>query len=147
MKDESCICTGLRRAARATTAFYDEALAPSGLRITQFAILRRLARLGPSSITLLANELALDRSTAGRNLDLLRRKGLVSAGPGPDARETVMDLTERGRDAIAAALPHWRSAQARAEALIRHDALGGLAGLARIDDANAAGTGTGEHPR
>ena len=39
-----CACSTLRRAARAVTAVYDAALAPSGLRITQFSILRKLAR-------------------------------------------------------------------------------------------------------
>jgi hypothetical protein len=43
MKFEApCACTTLRRAARAVTAAYDAALAPSGLRITQFSILRKL---------------------------------------------------------------------------------------------------------
>jgi hypothetical protein len=35
-----CTCDTLRRATRAITAAYDAALAPSGLRITQFGILR-----------------------------------------------------------------------------------------------------------
>ena len=47
--ETSCACITLRRAARAVTAAYDAALAPSGLRITQFSILRRLARLGPAA--------------------------------------------------------------------------------------------------
>ena len=53
------------------------ALAPSGLRITQFSILRKLARLGPVPVTRLAAEAALDRSTMGRNLNPLERRGLV----------------------------------------------------------------------
>ena len=76
MKFEApCACTTLRRAARAVTAAYDAALAPSGLRITQFSILRRLARLGPLPVTRLAAEAALDRSTMGRNLNPLERRG------------------------------------------------------------------------
>ena len=68
-----CACSTLRRAARAVTAAYDAALAPSGLRITQFGILRKLARLGPLPVTRLAAEAALDRSTMGRNLNPLER--------------------------------------------------------------------------
>jgi DNA-binding MarR family transcriptional regulator len=66
------------------TAAYDRALAPSGLRITQFSILRTLGRLGPLAITRLAAEAALDRSTMGRNLDPRERRGLVSARRLPD---------------------------------------------------------------
>src|SRR5262249_16201809 len=68
-----CACAPLRRAARAVTAAYDAALAPSGLRITQFGILRRLARLGPLPVTRLAAESALERSTMGRNVNPLER--------------------------------------------------------------------------
>ena len=56
-----CTCTTLRRATRAVTAAYDAALAPSGLRITQFSILRKLARLGPLPVKRLAAEAALAR--------------------------------------------------------------------------------------
>ena len=72
-----CACSTLRRATRALTAMYDAALAASGLRITQLSVLSALARLGPLPVTRLAAEVALDRSTMGRNLDPLERRGLV----------------------------------------------------------------------
>jgi DNA-binding MarR family transcriptional regulator len=107
--DTSCACATLRRAARAVTAAYDAALAPSGLRITQFSILRRLARLGPLPVTRLASEVALDRSTMGRNLNPLERRGLVRIKVGnADQRERIAYLTAAGEAAIAAAVPHWR---------------------------------------
>ncbi|MGH8850121.1 MAG: hypothetical protein ACREYD_03915, partial [Casimicrobiaceae bacterium] len=40
----ACACGRLRRAARALTQLYDDAMAPSGLRITQFSLLRTVAR-------------------------------------------------------------------------------------------------------
>jgi DNA-binding MarR family transcriptional regulator len=111
---EPCTCSALRRATRAVTTAYDAALRPAGLRVTQFAILRLLERLGPSPVTRLATEAALERTTMGRNLDPLERRGLVRIAAGAeDARERVVALTEAGRDAIAAALPYWREAQAR----------------------------------
>ena len=123
-----CACTTLRRAARALTAAYDADLAPSGLRITQFSILRRLARLGPLSVTRLAAEAALDRSTMGRNLNPLERRGLVRIEVGNvDQRERVAHLTAAGEAAIEAALPHWRKAQERIAALVQPSAIGELA--------------------
>jgi len=114
-----CACTTLRRAARAVTASYDAALAPSGLRITQFSILRRLARLGPLAITRLATEAALDRSTMGRNLNPLERRGLVRIEVGDvDQRERIAYLTAAGEAAMKAALPYWRKAQKRIAALV-----------------------------
>jgi DNA-binding MarR family transcriptional regulator len=126
--DTPCVCATLRRAARAITAAYDAALAPSGLRITQFSILRRLARLGPLPVTRLAAEAALDRSTMGRNLNPLERRGLVRIKVGnADQRERIAHLTAAGEAAIAAALPHWRKAQARIAALVQPSAIAELA--------------------
>ena len=114
-----CICSTLRRATRAITATYDAALAPSGLRVTQFAVLRTLARLGPLPVTRLAAETALDRSTMGRNLDPLERRGLVRIEVGQaDQRERVAHLTATGEDAVETALPYWRRAQERVAALV-----------------------------
>ncbi|KAB1072759.1 MarR family winged helix-turn-helix transcriptional regulator [Methylobacterium planeticum] len=112
--DLPCLCTALRRASRSVTAAYDEALRPAGLRVTQFGLLRTLARTGPVAVTRLAAETDLDRSTMGRNLDPLERRGLVRLSVGRrDQRERVAALTEAGEAAIAAALPHWRAIQAR----------------------------------
>jgi DNA-binding MarR family transcriptional regulator len=117
--DLPCACTLLRRATRSISAAYDAALAPSGLRITQFSVLRTLARLGPLPTTRLAAEAALDRSTMGRNLDPLERRSLVRIEVGEfDQRERVAHLTAAGEAAIEAALPHWREAQARVAVLI-----------------------------
>ena len=123
-----CTCMTLRRAARAVTAAYDAALAPSGLRITQFGILRKLAHFGPLPVTRLAAEAALDRSTMGRNLNPLERRGLVRIEVGNvDQRERVAHLTAAGEAAIEAALPHWRKAQERIAALVQPSAIGELA--------------------
>ena len=125
---DPCTCSALRRATRAVTTVYDSALRPSGLRVTQFAILRLLERLGPTSVTRLAAEAALERTTMGRNLDPLERRGLVRIGAGAtDGRERVVMLTEAGRDAVAAAMPYWRDAQARINARVAPGAVAALA--------------------
>ena len=123
-----CICSTLRRATRAITATYDDALAPSGLRVTQFAVLRTLARLGPLPVTRLAAETALDRSTMGRNLDPLERRGLVRIEVGQaDQRERVAHLTAAGEAAVETALPYWRRAQEPVAALVDPSAVRVLA--------------------
>ncbi|HMO29918.1 MarR family transcriptional regulator [Enterovirga sp.] len=107
-----CTCTTLRRLARLATLAYDETLKPTGLRVTQLAILRTLRQLGPLSVTRLAAEAGLDRSTMGRNLDPLERMGLVRIEIGKsDQRERLAQLTPDGDEAVAAALPYWDAAQ------------------------------------
>ncbi len=66
-----CACSRLRRAARAVTQLYDDALEPVGLRVTQLSLLRTLQRQGTLTIGELAVRNLLDRTALSRNLDPL----------------------------------------------------------------------------
>ncbi len=115
MINTKCACVRARRASRALTDLYDAALRPVGLKITQFSVLRTLQRLGPVSISALAAEMALERSTLGRNLLLLKRDGLVRLGDASDMREWSVELTSRAVRLLERALPLWEEAQAKVE--------------------------------
>src|SRR3954471_5937577 len=92
-----CTCFAVRRAARHLSQSYDRFLAPTGLRTTQFSLLRVLHRTGPRSIQALAAELGMDRTTLGRNLRPLERDGLVSIGVDPaDRRGRALAITPAG---------------------------------------------------
>jgi DNA-binding MarR family transcriptional regulator len=110
---DGCACKNLRRSARAVTRLYDEALRPSGLRITQFTLLVAVAIGEAVPITRLADALSLDRTTLGRDLKPLTDRGLVEIRAGDDRRTRVVRLTGQGRDALGRAYPLWQSAQAR----------------------------------
>ena len=106
-----CACGRLRRATRALTQLYDDLMAPSGLRVTQFSLLRTLERTGPQHITALAAAALLDRTALSRTLDPLVDQGLVSIRPGVDARTREAALTRAGAAALRAAEPYWKRAQ------------------------------------
>jgi DNA-binding MarR family transcriptional regulator len=110
--DDRCICTALRQAAAFGTAQYDAALAPAGIKVTMFRLLRRIDEAGVISISELAALLGLDRSTLGRNLRVLERQSLVTMGIGKDGRARSIALTDHGRSTLGAALPLWQDAQA-----------------------------------
>ena len=112
----ACACGRLRRATRALTQLYDDVMAPSGLRLTQFSLLRTLAREGTSRMSDLAKILLLDRTALSRNLDPLVLRGFVAIVPGRDARTREVSLTRAGEKAIRGAEPHWKRAQARVAA-------------------------------
>ena len=115
-----CYATALRKASRRLTALYDEALAPAGLRSTQYAILVELADRGPLTINELARSLVLDRSGLGHSLRPLERDGLIHLTRGSvDRRSVAVDLSAEGRDRLKQAAVLWRSAQQRVS-----DALG-----------------------
>jgi DNA-binding MarR family transcriptional regulator len=107
----ACACGSLRRASRALTQLYDDAMAPAGLHLTQFSLLRTLASRGPTRITELAAAKLLDRTALSRNLDPLVARGLVTIVAGKDARTREVALSPAGKAAIRAALPHWKRAQ------------------------------------
>src|SRR5438445_9613884 len=93
-KAEICNCSALRQAARHVTRFYDAFLLPAGLRTTQFSILAKLRRFGPLTINALAAEMVMDRTTLGRNIRPLQRKGLVAVASGRrDHRRKELHLT------------------------------------------------------
>src|SRR5215470_16051178 len=116
----ACNCLALRQAARHVSQFYDQFLAPHGLRTTQYSILARLQRRGTMSINGLAAELVMDRTTLGRNILPLQREGLISIGPGRvDRRSKELRLTKAGAERCRAALKGWRQAQAQSRRCAR----------------------------
>src|SRR5438552_2780030 len=113
----ACACASVRRAARAVTRLYDEALRGAGLRITQFTLLQALERTETSPQGALGELLALDPTTLSRTLRPLAAAGWIRAARGPDRREVCWTLTP--------ARPAWARAQARlrAELAPKHWAL------------------------
>lgn len=115
-----CSCFNLRRAARRVTQVYDHALAPSGLKATQFALLAVLGRAEADegiAMTPLAEKLGTDRTTLTRNLGVVERDGLVTIRTGKDPRSRLVSLTGAGRMALKRATPLWARAQGE---LARH---------------------------
>lgn len=113
-----CNCVSLRRAARRISLFYDACLAPVELRATQFSMLAALADGKSLTVNGLAATLDLDRSTAGQNVKLLERDGLMEVVPcDQDRRARVICLTPSGRAKLRAAAPIWQKAQEDFEAL------------------------------
>ena len=121
-----CACTALRRSGRALSRLYDEALAETGLRVTQYALLAALARTGLVSLTVLADELVMDRTTLSRNLIPLEREGLVVLEPGRDRRTRCARLTDEGARRLAAARPYWLAAQEQVTERFGRERLGAL---------------------
>ena len=113
---QDCNCLAMRQAARHVTQFYDQCLAPTGLRTTQFSILAKLQRLGPLSINTLAGELVMDRTTLGRTMLPLQRDGLIDVrNAASDRRSKELHLTQAGAHRLRAALKLWHQAQQRFE--------------------------------
>ena len=116
-RPQDCNCFAVRQAARHITQFYDQFLAPSGLRTTQFSILAKLRRTGPMTINALAAEMVMDRTTLGRNILPLERDGLIAVQRGRhDRRSKELRVTKAGEASFQEAMKGWVKAQQRFEA-------------------------------
>jgi DNA-binding MarR family transcriptional regulator len=103
----------LRKATRAVTRLYDDALRPAGLRVTQFALLRHLVRGGEQRMRDLSASLGVDETTLNRSVRSLHDRGWIAIRTGADRRERMLSITDAGRAVLTDAEPLWSSAQRR----------------------------------
>jgi len=107
----NCTCAALRKASRAITHSFDDALRPFDLRATQFTLLATMVKCGDVPLTQLAKALGMDRTTLTRNLKPLMRRQMVVIESDKDQRVRKVSLTDVGRQAFEHALPHWQAVQ------------------------------------
>jgi DNA-binding MarR family transcriptional regulator len=138
-----CVGFNTRRATRLITQYYDKALAPAGLRSTQYSLLSVLSMMEEASMQDLAFVLAMDRTTLTRNLSPLLKKGLVKVSVGSDRRARPIRITPRGKSALEKALPYWERAQFQIvdglDASNWDQIMRGLHQISMIVEANSAG--------
>jgi DNA-binding MarR family transcriptional regulator len=116
-KGGRCNCTALRKASRRISQLYDTALAPSGLRTTQRAILAQIGRSEPATVGALAEALVMDSGALAHTLKPLERDGLIAVAVNPDDRRNrLITLTRRGRVKLAETDALWAKAQRGFEA-------------------------------
>lgn len=87
----------LRRVTQRHLSIFSEAI--PRVTTTQFAVLARLAQLGPLSQNLLGRETAMDAATIKGVVDRLARQGLVTTSPDPsDKRRLTVALSPDGSE-------------------------------------------------
>jgi DNA-binding MarR family transcriptional regulator len=112
-----CNCTALRKASRRISQLYDTALAPSGLKTTQRAILAQIGRSERTTVGELAEALVMDSGALAHTLKPLQRDGLIAVAVDPDDRRNrLIALTRRGRTKLAETDALWAKAQRGFEA-------------------------------
>ncbi|HYE35598.1 MarR family winged helix-turn-helix transcriptional regulator [Methylocaldum sp.] len=102
---------------------YDEMLRPTGIRGTQYSLLVAVQMSGPISVTQLADNAVMDRTTLTRNLEVLEKQGFVDVTSGEDRRTRLVTITTEGRAVLLQAYPLWEQAQARIKAALSEDRL------------------------
>jgi DNA-binding MarR family transcriptional regulator len=106
-------CTNfkLRQLTRLVTQHYDQHLAGTGLKITQYSLLTHVDRLGPLAPGELARRMDMGASTLTRNLQPMIVAGWLAMGEGADARSRTVHITDAGREMRRQAQRRWKTAQ------------------------------------
>ena len=112
-----CTCARLRKLSRRVTRVYDAHLAQAGIKTTQYSLLTNAAR-APRTVTDLAAEMGMDRTTLTRNLRPLVASGWVRLDVGKDPRSRIVEVTARGLAARKAASAQWKKAQLELQATL-----------------------------
>jgi DNA-binding MarR family transcriptional regulator len=115
---ENCACFNVRRISRVITQFFDAEMRRHGIRPTQTPILGALQAKDGWGMAELSVWLGMERTTLVRNLRPLQRDGLVRAKGGGRGGHVELEITEKGRAALAKTLPAWRSAQDKVVAIL-----------------------------
>ena len=119
----SCLVLNTVAAARTLLRRYDAEFKQFGVTVQQFALLAAIRIHPDEPVVVLAQRIALDRTSLIRNLDLLARKGLVRRVAASTGNARFCELTREGDGLLDRLLPEWRRAQRELrQGLSREDA-------------------------
>jgi DNA-binding MarR family transcriptional regulator len=118
-----CSNGALKRASRQLGQLYEDVMASSGLRITQYTLLTQIKIGGETPLKVLAETMVMDLSALGHTLKPLLRDGLVELVPdNKDRRVKRVRLTDEGERRWSETSLLWQDAQARFDAAFGKEA-------------------------
>jgi len=92
---------------------YDSALAPAGINVTQFAVMRCISRHNGEPLARVADELVMDRTSLYRAITPMVRDGWIKLAAGADGRSRSALVTRKGSQVLAKAGGRWDQVQDR----------------------------------
>ena len=67
----------------------------------------RILESGSASVTTLKESLSITQGAVSQTIKLMLEDGLIAKRKGEDARQTIVSLTEHGREALKELKPQW----------------------------------------
>jgi DNA-binding MarR family transcriptional regulator len=108
--ESACVALNLRKTSHIISRFYAREMRDAPVRGPLFSLLAMIRRHGSATITILARDVGLDRTTLTRNLKQLEQRGLIEISPAMANKKEVR-LLPAGEAALNDALLHWRKTQ------------------------------------
>lgn len=107
-----CLSFRTRRADRILTQLYDSFIKPTGLKSTQYSLLRCINNMDEPSLSDIGATLCMDQTTVSRNVNKLLKSGYLSAPSSRiDPRRLAVCLTPFGQAKLKQAEHAWAKAQ------------------------------------
>ncbi|MDO4650113.1 MAG: MarR family winged helix-turn-helix transcriptional regulator [Eubacteriales bacterium] len=126
-KVSECYCCNLKKSAGWISDYYDKAVMESGLTMSQYYLLRKLAKLENANITVWAKEADLERTTMVRNVKVLEKHNFIELTEGSGKTYCLSDY---GREALEIAIPIWEKKQQEMEEFLGTDDIEALLRIA-----------------
>jgi DNA-binding MarR family transcriptional regulator len=106
-----CACTTVKKLSRVLGRAYDAALAPSGITVTQLAVMKCISRHDGEPLARVADELEMDRTSLYRAIAPMVRDGWIKQADGADSRSRSAVVTRKGAQVLAKAAKGWDQIQ------------------------------------
>jgi len=108
--ESACVALNLRKTSHIISRFYAREMRDAPVRGPLFSLLVMIRKRGSATITVLAQDIGLDRTTLTRNLKQLEQRGLIEIVPAAANKKEVRLLAD-GEAALRDALLYWRRTQ------------------------------------
>ncbi len=110
--ESPCVALNLRKSSAIISRFYSHGMRKAPVNGPLFSLMAMIRKRGSASITALARDVGLERTTLTRNLGQLEKRGFIEISPGT-ANKKEIRLLPAGERALDTALMYWRKTQSR----------------------------------
>ena len=117
-RSRQCIAVRIRLLSRMVTNIYDSALSPFGVKLNQMSILMVVYLSGEVGYEALCKRLKMEKSTASRNIERLKKKGWIVVISVRDERRKSLKVTPAGEALLGKVHEAWEDAQIKASELL-----------------------------
>jgi DNA-binding MarR family transcriptional regulator len=121
--DNACFCITARGLANRLTQLYDQRLETCGLKVTQYSVIKKIVKQPEITVSELATQCHLDRTTLTRNLHVLEKNGWIEFTEGSDRRQKRVRLTSEKANAFRAACATWEELQDELNTLVNLESI------------------------
>jgi DNA-binding MarR family transcriptional regulator len=127
---QQCIAVRIRLLSRMVTNIYDSALSPFGVKLNQISILVFVHLAGEVGYDVLCRRLKMEKSTASRNIDRMKKKGWLNIVSAKGERRKFLKITPTGEALLGNVQAVWEDAQKKALKLLGEEGAEVLCGIA-----------------